>query len=103
MARFGSDKHLDCFVATSMRLNVRFNSLLLDATTGSVAKELVSCLSQSVGGALYRKILPGSQLSAPGRTRTCNPWFRRPVLYPLSYGRIIFCLFTFFHLLLMIA
>jgi hypothetical protein len=25
--------------------------------------------------------------SAPGRTRTCNPWFRRPVLYPLSYGR----------------
>lgn len=22
----------------------------------------------------------------PGRGRTCNPWFRRPVLYPLSYG-----------------
>lgn len=22
----------------------------------------------------------------PERTRTSNPWFRRPVLYPLSYG-----------------
>ena len=24
---------------------------------------------------------------APGRIRTCDPWLRRPVLYPLSYGR----------------
>jgi hypothetical protein len=24
---------------------------------------------------------------APGRIRTCNPRLRRPVLYPLSYGR----------------
>ena len=22
--------------------------------------------------------------STPGRTRTCNPWFRRPVLYPIE-------------------
>lgn len=22
--------------------------------------------------------------SASGRTRTCNPWFRRPVLYPIE-------------------
>ncbi len=28
------------------------------------------------------------QPSAPGGTRTPNPWFRRPVLYPLSYGRV---------------
>ena len=27
------------------------------------------------------------QIGAPGRTRTCNPRLRRPVLYPLSYGR----------------
>lgn len=26
--------------------------------------------------------------STLGRTRTCNPWFRRPVLYPLSYERL---------------
>jgi hypothetical protein len=25
--------------------------------------------------------------STPGRTRTCNPRFWRPVLYQLSYGR----------------
>ena len=24
--------------------------------------------------------------NTPGRTRTCNPRFRRPMLYPLSYG-----------------
>ncbi len=24
---------------------------------------------------------------APGRNRTCDPWRRRPILYPLSYGR----------------
>src|SRR5215471_15607153 len=27
---------------------------------------------------------------APGRIRTCNPRLRRPVLYPLSYGRYSF-------------
>ena len=27
-------------------------------------------------------------MSTPGRTRTCNPRFRRPMLYPLSYGRV---------------
>ena len=27
---------------------------------------------------------------APDTTRTCNTWFRRPMLYPLSYrGKII--------------
>jgi hypothetical protein len=26
-------------------------------------------------------------IGAPGRIRTCNPRLRRPVLYPLSYGR----------------
>ena len=25
---------------------------------------------------------------APGRSRTCDPRLRRPVLYPLSYGRV---------------
>ncbi len=29
-----------------------------------------------------------SESGAPGRTRTCNPWVRSPVLYPLSYRRI---------------
>ena len=24
---------------------------------------------------------------APGTNRTCDPWLRRPILYPLSYGR----------------
>ena len=26
---------------------------------------------------------------APGRIRTCNPRLRRPMLYPLSYGRYL--------------
>ena len=26
----------------------------------------------------------GRTRSTPGRTRTCNPWFRRPVLYPIE-------------------
>ncbi len=26
---------------------------------------------------------------APGGIRTPDTWFRRPVLYPLSYGRLI--------------
>ncbi len=25
-------------------------------------------------------------MGAPGRIRTCGPWYRKPVLYPLSYG-----------------
>jgi hypothetical protein len=28
--------------------------------------------------------------SAPGRTRTCDARFRKPTLYPLSYGSLIF-------------
>lgn len=25
-------------------------------------------------------------MGAPGRIRTCGTWFRKPLLYPLSYG-----------------
>ena len=32
--------------------------------------------------ALVRPVLPG----APGRIRTCDARFRKPTLYPLSYG-----------------
>jgi len=34
-----------------------------------------------------RNALQGQQDGAPGWDRTSNPWLRRPVLYPLSYGR----------------
>jgi hypothetical protein len=27
-----------------------------------------------------------NSVSAPGRIRTCGTWFRKPLLYPLSYG-----------------
>ena len=27
------------------------------------------------------------RFGAPGRNRTYDPWLRRPILYPLSYGR----------------
>ena len=30
--------------------------------------------------------VPGLQHSAPGRIRTCGTRFRKPMLYPLSYG-----------------
>ena len=33
----------------------------------------------------------GWRLGAPGRIRTRDPRFRRPMLYPLSYGRVTFC------------
>src|SRR5438034_8465469 len=29
----------------------------------------------------------GPSGDAPGRIRTCDTWLRRPLLYPLSYGR----------------
>jgi cytochrome c5 len=28
------------------------------------------------------------RVGAPGRSRTYDPWLRRPILYPLSYGRV---------------
>src|SRR5687767_5316930 len=34
------------------------------------------------------KALAPHLVDAPGRTRTCNLWFRRPLLYPLSYWGI---------------
>ena len=27
-----------------------------------------------------------SRLGASGKSRTCDQWFRKPLLYPLSYG-----------------
>ena len=27
--------------------------------------------------------------SAPGRIRTCDSWFRKPLLYPLSYEGMV--------------
>jgi hypothetical protein len=32
----------------------------------------------------------GARVSAPGRTRTCNLLIRSQVLYPLSYGRVLY-------------
>ena len=34
------------------------------------------------GGGVFRGLV-----DAPGRIRTCDTWLRRPLLYPLSYGR----------------
>ena len=34
---------------------------------------------------IWIKITP---VGAPGANRTRDPWLRRPILYPLSYGRI---------------
>ena len=31
---------------------------------------------------------PGMGQGASGRIRTCGTWYRKPVLYPLSYGGI---------------
>jgi integrase len=36
-----------------------------------------------------RHYVPRLTSGAPGRTRTFNPRLRRPVLYPLSYGRVL--------------
>src|SRR5689334_2957385 len=30
----------------------------------------------------------GVECGTPGGIRTPDPWFRRPMLYPLSYGRV---------------
>ena len=30
--------------------------------------------------------MPGHVKGASGRIRTCDTWYRKPVLYPLSYG-----------------
>ena len=34
---------------------------------------------------------PDREGGTPGGIRTHDPWFRRPVLYPLSYGRALPC------------
>ena|GEM_PF-4239408 len=31
---------------------------------------------------------PAVLSGAPGMIRTCDTWFRKPVLYPLSYGGV---------------
>ncbi len=35
-----------------------------------------------------RRPRSGLPIGAPGRIRTCGPWYRKPVLYPLSYGGV---------------
>ncbi len=32
---------------------------------------------------------PPSRKSVPDRIRTCDLWYRKPMLYPLSYGDIV--------------
>ena len=56
------------------------------------ARQVSSTLASPKGGAAW--LMPGGRShsheasGAPGRSRTCDPRLRRPVLYPLSYGRV---------------
>lgn len=34
------------------------------------------------------ELYPETSQSVPDRIRTCDLWYRKPVLYPLSYGDI---------------
>ena len=36
----------------------------------------------------HKRVILRSTTGAPGGIRTHDPWFRRPMLYPLSYGRL---------------
>ena len=40
--------------------------------------------SAPAGAAWTAGFLPASPPNTPGRTRTCNPRFRRPMLYPIE-------------------
>ena len=61
---------------------MRRNALAL-AAVGSGVGELESAnWSRRTG---FGELDSENRLSAPGRIRTSDTWFRKPVLYPLSY------------------
>ncbi len=67
-----------------------------DGTNGQSASEAGSKPLPEVGEEDKLEVVDASEVSAscrevtptdrstPGRTRTSNPWFRRPVLYPIE-------------------
>ena len=42
--------------------------------------------AETMKAGLARKLLLASGRGAPGKNRTCDQRFRKPLLYPLSYG-----------------
>ena len=44
---------------------------------------------QKSGSRLVNESRFSFESGAPGEIRTHNPWVRSPVLYPLSYGRLL--------------
>ena len=55
----------------------------------STAKPHTNDWSQKPEPKRYRRLRTlQKRCGAPGRSRTCDPRLRRPVLYPLSYGRV---------------
>jgi hypothetical protein len=45
------------------------------------------CMGRRIIGEAWVQPLWPAGMGAPGRNRTCNRRIRRPLLYPLSYGR----------------
>jgi hypothetical protein len=52
---------------------------------GSVPRTHEERDRESAEDPYYSPITPRKLLSAPGRNRTCDTRFRKPLLYPLSY------------------
>jgi hypothetical protein len=65
------------------------------AMNASRSSATVACSASSRNGRTFRRAFithpQDSKHGAPGRTRTCDARFRKPTLYPLSYGGEYFC------------
>ena len=55
----------------------------------SVSGEAPARLPPFFCNLLIKRTYQGRKEIAPGKIRTCGPWIRSPLLYPLSYGRVI--------------
>ena len=51
-----------------------------------MATVMATVEGQALGRSSQQLFWQNGFLGAPGRNRTCGLWFRKPSLYPLSYG-----------------
>ena len=71
-------------------LRALFDALQLDVVfqpADSAVDVAVTLYDRGGGtGDVAAQVARGGLVGAPGRTRTCDARFRKPTLYPLSYG-----------------
>jgi hypothetical protein len=79
-----------CYVAPNDAQSFSAVALLVAAAQAKGMKTTLANLLLILPAVAKLRILSASA-SAPGMIRTCDQWFRKPLLYPLSYegGRLV--------------